>query len=512
MGNSPSRLPLASQIGSPLQICLNNVFAGKSSAVSYPQDFLYQLLDVKAYNTHIPIVPAAVTRPSTPDEISEILRCATESGVKVQARSGGHSYGNYGLGGEDNAVVVDMGNFQRFSMDFVTWQATIGAGTLLGDVTTRLRDAGGRAIAHGTCPQVGISGHATIGGLGPLSRQWGAALDHVIEVEVVLANGTVTRANSTYNSDVLWAIKGAAASFGIVTEFVFVTHPEPSSVVQYSYTIELGSHSDMWPTFALWQEIVADPALDRQLASEVIVLPRSMIITATYFGTREEYAALNFEQRLAKNARNVVAISNDSWLSLVANWAETGALKLIGGLPNAFYAKSLTFTNTTLIPQAGIQDFFSHLDTADAGTLFWFAVFDLQGGATNDVPHDATAFAHRDTLFYLQAYAFSLTKLSDTSIAFVEGMIDTITYAMPGVDFGAYTGYVDPHLPDGQAKYWKTNLPRLQQIKAAIDPNDLFHNPQSVPVGGTQSESPLLDSVISNPLGACCTLLNLNTP
>jgi hypothetical protein len=59
------------------------------------------------------------------------------------------------------------------------------------------------------------------------------------------------------------------------------------------------------------------------------------------------------------------------------------------------------------------------------------------------VPHDATAFAHRDTLFYLQAYAFSFTRLSDTSMAFVEGMLDTITNAMPGVDFGAYAGYVE---------------------------------------------------------------------
>ena len=47
-------------------------------------------------------------------------------------------------------------------MDDSTWQATIGAGTLLGDVTTRLHDAGGRAIAHGVCPGVGIGGHATI--------------------------------------------------------------------------------------------------------------------------------------------------------------------------------------------------------------------------------------------------------------------------------------------------------------------------------------------------------------
>jgi len=47
-------------------------------------------------------------------------------------------------------------------MDKVTWYATIGAGTLLGDVTTKLHDAGGRAFAHGVCPGVGIGGHATI--------------------------------------------------------------------------------------------------------------------------------------------------------------------------------------------------------------------------------------------------------------------------------------------------------------------------------------------------------------
>jgi hypothetical protein len=32
----------------------------------------------------------------------------------------------------------------------------------LGEVTTKLHDAGGRAIAHGVCPGVGIGGHATI--------------------------------------------------------------------------------------------------------------------------------------------------------------------------------------------------------------------------------------------------------------------------------------------------------------------------------------------------------------
>ena len=55
-----------------------------------------------------------------------------------------------------------MVNFQGFSMDTKTWQATIGAGSLLGDVTQRLHDNGARAFAHGVCPGVGLGGHATI--------------------------------------------------------------------------------------------------------------------------------------------------------------------------------------------------------------------------------------------------------------------------------------------------------------------------------------------------------------
>lgn len=71
-----------------------------------------------------------------------------------------------GIGGQDNTIVVDMKHFQHFSMDKSTWQATVGGGTLLEHVTKRLHENGNRAMAHGTCPQVGIGGHATIGGLG----------------------------------------------------------------------------------------------------------------------------------------------------------------------------------------------------------------------------------------------------------------------------------------------------------------------------------------------------------
>jgi len=168
-----------------------------------------------------------------------------------------------------------------------------------------------------------FAGHATIGGLGPISRQWGTTLDHVREVEVVLANGTITRASDSFQPDlyfvcrvflclpcdcfahlyllvlVLQAIRGAAASFGIVTEFVFQTNPEPPSTVQYSYTFvyasflsvvhitaswfvclyRIGDYHALAQTFSKWQNIISQPNLDRKLASTFTVTPVGLVIS-----------------------------------------------------------------------------------------------------------------------------------------------------------------------------------------------------------------------------------------
>lgn len=36
------------------------------------------------------------------------------------------------------------------------------------------------------------------------SRMWGITLDTIIEIEVVLANGTITTASKTKNEDLFW--------------------------------------------------------------------------------------------------------------------------------------------------------------------------------------------------------------------------------------------------------------------------------------------------------------------
>jgi len=49
------------------------------------------------------------------------------------------------------------------------------------------------------------------GGLGPMSRMWGPALDHIVEVEVVTANGTVVRANENENNDLFYVRYSSSA-------------------------------------------------------------------------------------------------------------------------------------------------------------------------------------------------------------------------------------------------------------------------------------------------------------
>ena len=384
-----------------------------------------------------------------------------------------------GIGGADGAITIDLEHLTQFSMDESTWVATIGSGHKLGDVTELLHDAGGRAIAHGTCPTVGIGGHATIGGLGPSSRMWGSTLDHVEEMEVVLADSSIVRASATENQDVFFAMKGAGASFGIITEFKFRTEAEPGEAVEYSFTFSVGPHAPMSQLLKDWQTFVADPELSRKLATTVTVAPASLIISGTFFGSRDEFDAIGFEETFANSEDSSVAIFDD-WVGLVTHWAESLFLEITGA-PIAFYSKTLAFDTSNLMENSTIDSVFEYFDSAEKDTILWFVIFDLAGGAVNDPATDATAYPHRDTLYFMQSYAVGVTgEVSDTTKNFLNGLNDVITSASPGEDYGAYAGYVDPLLPNGQGAYWGSNLPRLEQIKLAIDPNDVFHNPQSV--------------------------------
>lgn len=331
-------------------------------------------------------------------------------------------------------------------------------------------------MSHGICPQVGSGGHFTIGGLGPTSRQFGASIDHVMEVEVVLANSSIVRASDTKNQDLFWAIKGAASGYGIVTEFKVRTEPEPGTAVQYTYSMEIGNPKKQAALFKSWQAFVSDPALTRKMASTLTVLENSMAISGTFFGTKEEYNSLNLSNKFP--GANGDALIFDDWLGLVAHWAEDLILGLAAGIPTNFYAKSTSWTPQTLMTPETIDKMFDYIGAVDKGTLSWFLLFDFQGGYINDIPTNATAYAHRDVLIWLQSYTINLLgHVSQAQINFLNGLHKIVTNG--DLPITAYPGYVDPLMPNAPEAYWGTNLPRLQQIKEQVDPNNVFRNPQS---------------------------------
>ncbi len=81
----------------------------------------------------------------------------------------------------------------------------IESGNRLGDIALTLNRYG-LATTHGTCPYVGIGGHASFGGFGFgfVSRLWGMTLDVITSMNVVLANGTIVAASETQNPELFW--------------------------------------------------------------------------------------------------------------------------------------------------------------------------------------------------------------------------------------------------------------------------------------------------------------------
>lgn len=314
---------------------------------------------------------------------------------------------------------------------------------------------------------------------------WGSALDHVAAANVVIANGSLVRVSPTQNSDLFWAVKGAGGSFGVVTDFDIITHPAPTTAISYSYTFSGRPFTKYGQRFKDWMHMISDPALSRQLASEVVFTPVGLVISGMFYGTEDEFKKLNLSS-VFPDATNTQTLVFNSWAGSMGHWFEDLALQVGGGLPSNFYAKSLVFTPKDVIPDAGIDAMLSFLDSADAGSLLWFGIFDLSGGAVMDTAPDATAFSHRDALFYFQPYIVTIGKVPDKSKKFLSDWNELLSQYSPGTrNNGAYAGYVDPTLgQQGQLEYWNTNYARLQQLKQQYDSTDMFRNPQSVRLPG----------------------------
>ncbi|KAJ5637144.1 hypothetical protein N7490_007023 [Penicillium lividum] len=86
------------------------------------------------------------------------------------------------------------------------------------------------AVVGGTVSHTGIGGLILRGGYGYLTPQYGLAIDNLLAVKMVTANGRVVEVSANESPDLFWALRGAGPSVGIVTEFLLKAHPQPNIV------------------------------------------------------------------------------------------------------------------------------------------------------------------------------------------------------------------------------------------------------------------------------------------
>ncbi|KAG0317108.1 hypothetical protein BG000_004641, partial [Podila horticola] len=160
----------------------------------------------------------AIFHPATNNDVSAAIKCASAANVAIAPRSGGHSFEGYSAGGQDGSLIMDLNQFSQFSIDTKTNIATIGGGNRLGPTYAKLWTNGQYLIPAGTCPTVGIGGHALGGGVGMTSRKYGVLSDNIVSMTVVDPSGAIKTVSATKNTDLYWALRGAGGgSFGVVT-------------------------------------------------------------------------------------------------------------------------------------------------------------------------------------------------------------------------------------------------------------------------------------------------------
>lgn len=107
--------------------------------------------DGTVYNLRLPFEPIAIAVPTTVAHISSAVTCGAKHGIRVTAKSGGHSYISSGFGGEDGHLIIELDRMYKVTLAQDN-TAKVQTGARLGHVASELYKQGKRALPHGTCP------------------------------------------------------------------------------------------------------------------------------------------------------------------------------------------------------------------------------------------------------------------------------------------------------------------------------------------------------------------------
>lgn len=418
--------------------------------------------------------PAVVLRCGDPADVRAGVRIAGEVGAPLAVRAGGHGW--TGSAVADDGLTIDIGGLRRVTVDAGAKTADVRGGATAGDLMAAAEPRGLVAVT-GTVGAVGVAGLSLGGGYGPLSGRFGLAVDNVLAVDVVLADGTEITADADHEPDLFWALRGGGGNFGVVTSVRVALHTVPAvlgGVILYPW-------AQAGPVLAALAETALTGPDELTLQSGIVTGPT---------GEPVVFAAPTWCGEPARGERVLAALTRlgDPVVHRIAPMTLTELLRRNGDtFPDGRHAEVRPRNLPGLTPRA--------VDALVAGgesmtsALSAVSLHALHGAAAR-VPVEDTAFGIRAP--HLMAENIALWEPSDHRAAEHRDWARDLSEALSGEALpGGYVNLLAPDETDQIAHAYGPNRDRLLAVKRQFDPAGVFSATPLPPDPGPAAGPPL---------------------
>ncbi len=376
---------------------------------------------------------------------------------------------------------------------------------------------GGRYVQGGGCVTVGVGGHFQTGGFGSFSKYGGITAGTLLEAEIVTADGQILIANACQNADLLWALKGGGAGFGVTTRLTVATQDLPEHAGRFRMKATATNDQAFREMIGAFLAATPKAAINPHWGEQVTIAPdNSMSFSMNHQGLTEDEALAAwspFLDWLEANPRNVASADvpdvksiplRDWWSFDYLNKNAPNRIVIDdrpGAKPGNFWwvgnsvevSIYLSGYDSLWLPEALLapdkQDLLR--DALFEGSRHYPVVLHFNKGLAGATPvrreEARLSSIHPDAVdaFALMIVAngqlgkFPGLKGHEPDIPAARQENMAITAAFEAVrkvapNAGSYSSEMSFHTADWQRAAWGPNYPRLLKIKQKYDPDGLF--------------------------------------
>ena len=447
---------------------LDDLRAAVSGRVITPDDADYDAARAVKAGGFDDLRPSAIVRVHDARDVATVVRYARATGAELAVRSGAHSGAAHGT--TNGGVVIDLQEMKAIEIDTESRIARAETGNTAVEVTAAAAEHG-LAVGFGDTGSVGIGGITTGGGIGYLVRKHGMTIDSVLAADVVTADGQVRTADADHDPDLFWAVRGGGGNVGVVTRFTYQLQPVDGVVggmmilPATAETVEgfisaSAAAPEELSTIANVMPCPPMPFIPEELHGRLVILG-----FLCYAGDAEAgEAAMAPFRALAEPLADMV--KPIPYPEMYPPAEEEYASPLVVG--RTFFMNS--------VDREEAEAIIRHLEANDAPMRA--VQLRVLGGAMARVPADATAFAHRSSPIMAIVVSFHSGGADrDVKHRWVQDFAADLDQGR----VGAYVNFLEDDDPDGVARaYPGATGERLARIKAAVDPDNLFHRNHNV--------------------------------